>query len=72
MMSVGFQDIQSNDQMATMVKGFGRFSVQKPLMQEPAWALGLSYGDLCFGLVGMPPRTVERRPRRHPETRPRP
>ncbi|PQM29083.1 hypothetical protein CVO77_11890 [Sphingopyxis lindanitolerans] len=40
------------------VKGFGRFSVRKPLMEEPAWALRLSYGDLRFGLVGRTPWTV--------------
>lgn len=30
--------------MADIVKGFGRFSVRKPLMEEPAWALGRTMG----------------------------
>ena len=55
-----------------IVKGFGRVSVRKPLMEEPAGALGLSYGDLCFDLVGSPPCIVARRPRRRRGARTRP
>lgn len=71
-MKGSFQAAVSGQAMTEIGKGFGRFSVRTPLMQEPAWALKLSYGDLCFGLVGMPPCTVEKRPRRQRETRPRP
>lgn len=71
-MKGSFQAAVSGQAMTEIGKGFGRFSVRKPLMQEPAWALKLSYGDLCFGLVGMPPCAVEKRPRRQRETRPRP
>ncbi len=40
MTAFGFKLIQVGT--SQIVKGFGRFSVRKPLMEEPAWALGLS------------------------------
>ena len=67
-----FQEHVRNFTLSDIVKGFGRVSVRKPLMEEPAWALKLSYGDLCFGLVGRRPFAVERRPRRQHGTRSRP
>lgn len=66
-----FQEHVRNFTMSDIVKGFGRFSVRKPLMEEPAWALGRSYGDLRFGLVGRPLCIVATRPKRQREARAR-
>lgn len=57
-LSVSFQAPDTRPAATDIVKGFGRFSVRKPLMEEPAWALGPSYGDLCFGVIGGAPRAA--------------